>query len=76
MQELDTEAPIISNGDIDPFMAADGNPWVPVTVGDKTGYYSVHIHKVVTLEGDSFTPTGFECFGGKENNRKWRLSLR
>ena len=49
-----------------------------VTCGDAglSGYYCCHTHKVYGVNGKTYTPTGFECAGGKENNRKWRLSLR
>lgn len=76
LQTLDFHASIVSNGDVEPYMASDAQPWIPVAVGHLTGYYSPHHHKVVDAKGTIYTPTGFECAGGKENNRKWRLSLR
>lgn len=73
---MDIGAPIATNADRDPFIDDDARPWIPVVVGDLTGHYSVHLHKVVARDGRIYTPTGFECAGGKENNRKWRLSMR
>ncbi len=64
---------------------------VPVCVSDAVGYYCVNVHKVFvevrtsepglqpfySLDSwDILSPTGFECLGGKERNRKWRISIR
>ena len=64
---------------------------VPVCVGNVVGYYCVNVHKVFvwvaptkepvrpfySLDSwDIMTPTRFECLGGKEGNRKWRISVR
>lgn len=70
------DSSILGAADVDPYVSEDGNLWIPIAVGDCAGYYAVHLHKVVGNNGRLYTPTGFECAGGKENNRKWRLSLR
>lgn len=76
MQDVSVDSSILGAADVDPYVSEDGNLWIPIAVGDCAGYYAVHLHKVVSSNGRLYTPTGFECAGGKENNRKWRLSLR
>lgn len=77
LPKLCQEAVIHSNGDVDPILCpVEGHIWVPVVVGNLAGHYCIQKHKVVAATGKVYSPTGFECAGGKENNRKWRLSIR
>ena len=62
--------------DVEPLLAGNGILYVPVVVGELTGWYAISHHKVIGSRGEIYTPTGFECAGGKEINRKWRLSIR
>eukprot|EP00890_Picochlorum_soloecismus_P004497 jgi/Picsp_1/5048/NSC_02411-R1_histone methyltransferase len=72
---MDERFVIIPGGDVEPLTAGNGLIFVPVCAGAETGYYGIQLHKVFS-SGHIFSPTGFECYGGKECNRKWRLSLR
>ena len=76
LQSLAAESFIFPNGDVDPIICPEGDLWVPVVVGNLAGHYCIQKHKVVSADGSIYSPTGFECAGGKENNRKWRLSIR
>jgi hypothetical protein len=77
LQTLSQEAIIHASGDVDPILCpVERDIWVPVVVGNLTGHYCIQKHKVVAATGNVYSPTGFECAGGKENNRKWRLSIR
>jgi hypothetical protein len=73
--DIDERYVIIPGGDVEPLKAGNGLIFVPVCCAAETGYYGIQLHKVFS-SGHIFSPTGFECYGGKECNRKWRLSLR
>ena len=73
--DIDERYVIIPGGDVEPLKAGNGLIFVPVCCAAETGYYGIQLHKVFS-SGHIFSPTGFECYGGKECNRKWKLSLR
>lgn len=73
--DIDERYVIIPAGDVEPVKAGNGLIFVPVCAGAETGYYGIQLHKVFSA-GHIFSPTGFECYGGKECNRKWKLSIR
>jgi len=74
---IDDEYIVKPHGDVDPYVTSTGMMYVPVVVGHLRGWYGIQIHKVIVTEtGIVYSPTGFEVAGGKEINRKWKLSIR
>uniref|UniRef100_A0A4W5MHN2 Nuclear body protein SP140-like protein n=1 Tax=Hucho hucho TaxID=62062 RepID=A0A4W5MHN2_9TELE len=53
---------------------------LPVTCGDKKGILIRNKlakgERCIVVQGQWFTPSGFEEFGGKKSNKKWKYSIR